>query len=426
MAIENISTVKDGKRVIVKKPELLAPAGNLEKLKIAVRYGADAVYIGGQEFGLRSNADNFSIEEMREGVEFARQYGAKIYVTTNIYAHNENMDGLEEYLQAIEDAGVTGIIVADPLIIETCKRVAPRLEVHLSTQQSVTNWKAVQFWKEEGLDRVVLARETSHEEIKQIKEHVDVEIESFIHGAMCISYSGRCVLSNHMTARDSNRGGCCQSCRWDYDLMKQTDDANYPDIPMFSEQDAPFAMSPKDLNLILSIPKMIDIGIDCLKIEGRMKSIHYVATVVSVYRKVIDAYCEDPDHFKVKQEWIDELDKCANRDTAPAFYEGTPGYQEQMYGNHSKKTNYVFAGLVLDYDTQTGIATIQQRNHFKPGDKIEFFGPDIQGFSQTAGTIWDDSGNEIDAARHPLQIVKMKVDQQVFPYNMMRKELKWQ
>ncbi|TCT27071.1 putative protease [Melghiribacillus thermohalophilus] len=426
MAIENISTVKDGKRVIVKKPELLAPAGNLEKLKIAVRYGADAVYIGGQEFGLRSNADNFSIEEMREGVEFARQYGAKIYVTTNIYAHNENMDGLEEYLQAIEDAGVTGIIVADPLIIETCKRVAPRLEVHLSTQQSVTNWKAVQFWKEEGLDRVVLARETSHEEIKQIKEHVDVEIESFIHGAMCISYSGRCVLSNHMTARDSNRGGCCQSCRWDYDLMKQTDDANYPDIPMFSEQDAPFAMSPKDLNLILSIPKMIDIGIDCLKIEGRMKSIHYVATVVSVYRKVIDAYCEDPDHFEVKKEWIDELDKCANRDTAPAFYEGTPGYQEQMYGNHSKKTNYVFAGLVLDYDTQTGIATIQQRNHFKPGDKIEFFGPDIQGFSQTAGTIWDDSGNEIDAARHPLQIVKMKVDQQVFPYNMMRKELKWQ
>lgn len=426
MAIENISTVKDGKRVIVKKPELLAPAGNLEKLKIAVRYGADAVYIGGQEFGLRSNADNFSIEEMREGVEFARQYGAKIYVTTNIYAHNENMDGLEEYLQAIEDAGVTGIIVADPLIIETCKRVAPRLEVHLSTQQSVTNWKAVQFWKEEGLDRVVLARETSHEEIKQIKEHVDVEIESFIHGAMCISYSGRCVLSNHMTARDSNRGGCCQSCRWDYDLMKQTDDANSPDIPMFSEQDAPFAMSPKDLNLILSIPKMIDIGIDCLKIEGRMKSIHYVATVVSVYRKVIDAYCEDPDHFEVKKEWIDELDKCANRDTAPAFYEGTPGYQEQMYGNHSKKTNYVFAGLVLDYDTQTGIATIQQRNHFKPGDKIEFFGPDIQGFSQTAGTIWDDSGNEIDAARHPLQIVKMKVDQQVFPYNMMRKELKWQ
>ncbi|MBO8155990.1 MAG: U32 family peptidase [Bacillaceae bacterium] len=424
MAIGQISTVKDGKRVIVKKPELLAPAGNLEKLKIAIRYGADAVYIGGQEFGLRSNADNFSIEEMREGVEFARQYGAKIYVTTNIYAHNENMDGLEEYLQDIEDAGVTGIIVADPLIIETCKRVAPQLEVHLSTQQSVTNWKAVQFWKEEGLDRVVLARETSHEEIKQIKENVDVEIESFIHGAMCISYSGRCVLSNHMTARDSNRGGCCQSCRWDYDLMKQTEDQNDSDIPLFSEDDAPFAMSPKDLNLILSIPKMIDIGIDCLKIEGRMKSIHYVATVVSVYRKIIDAYCEDPDNFEVKKEWLEELDKCANRDTAPAFYEGVPGYQEQMYGNHSKKTKYAFAGLVLDFDAETNIATIQQRNHFKPGDNIEFFGPDIKGFSQVAGTIWDEDGNEIDAARHPLQIVKMKIDHPVFPYNMMRKELK--
>ena len=217
--LENkISQWIDGKRVIVKKPELLAPAGNLEKLKIAVRYGADAVYIGGQEYGLRSNAGNFTIDEMKEGVEFAKQYGAKIYVTTNIYAHNENMEGLPEYLKGIEGAGVTGIIVADPLIIETCKKAAPKLEIHLSTQQSLSNWKAVQFWKEEGLDRVVLARETSGDEMKEMKEKVDIEIETFIHGAMCIAYSGRCTLSNHMTARDSNRGGCCQSCRWDYDL----------------------------------------------------------------------------------------------------------------------------------------------------------------------------------------------------------------
>ncbi|MEQ6389428.1 U32 family peptidase [Bacillaceae bacterium S4-13-58] len=420
MAIGEISKVIDGKRVIVKKPELLAPAGNLEKLKIAVRYGADAVFIGGQEFGLRSNADNFSLEEMAEGVEFAKQYNARIYVTTNIFAHNENMDGLEEYLQGIENAGVHGIIVADPLIIETCKRVAPKLEVHLSTQQSLSNFKAVEFWKEEGLERVVLARETSHEEIKEMKEKVDIEIETFIHGAMCISYSGRCVLSNHMTARDSNRGGCCQSCRWDYGLMKKNEGEN--DLALFSEEDAPFAMSPKDLNLLLSIPKMIDIGIDSLKIEGRMKSIHYVATVVSVYRKVIDAYCADPDHFEIKKEWIEELDKCANRDTASAFYEGTPSHKEQMYGNHSKKTSYDFAGLVLDFDIENNMATIQQRNHFKPGDKIEFFGPELSGFSQTVGTIWDEDGNELDAARHPLQIVKIKVDQPVFPYNMMRKE----
>ncbi|MBO8177581.1 MAG: U32 family peptidase [Bacillus sp. (in: Bacteria)] len=416
---DKISTIVDGKRVIVKKPELLAPAGSLEKLKIAVHYGADAVYIGGQEYGLRSNADNFTLEEMKEGVEFANKYGAKVYVTTNIYAHNENINGLEEYLKGIQDTGVTGIIVADPLIIETCRRVAPKLEVHLSTQQSLTNWKAVQFWKEEGLERVVLARETSAKEIREIKEKVDIEIETFIHGAMCISYSGRCVLSNHMTARDSNRGGCCQSCRWDYDLY-EWNDGN--EIPLFSENDAPFAMSPKDLKLVESIPKMIELGIDSLKIEGRMKSIHYVATVVSVYRKVIDVYCADPDNFKIKKEWLEELDKCANRDTAPAFFEGVPGYQEQMFGVHGKKTKYDFVGLVLDYDPETQMVTLQQRNYFKPGDEVEFFGPEIENFTQVIDTIWDEDGNELEAARHPLQIVRFKVNQPVYKYNMMRKE----
>lgn len=416
---EPISKMIDGKRVIVKKPELLAPAGNLEKLKIAVMYGADAVFIGGQEYGLRSNADNFSIEEIAEGVQFANKYGAKIYVTTNIFAHNENMDGLDEYLVALEGAGVTGIIVADPLIIETCRKVAPKLEVHLSTQQSLSNWKAVQFWKEEGLERVVLARETSAEEIKEMKEKVDIEIEAFIHGAMCIAYSGRCTLSNHMTARDSNRGGCCQSCRWDYDLYEMMQNE---EVPLYEEKDAPFAMSPKDLKLIESIPKMIELGIDSLKIEGRMKSIHYVATVVSVYRKVIDAYCADPDNFVFKKEWIEELDKCANRDTAPAFFEGVPGYQEQMYGNHSKKTTYDFVGLVLDYDAETKMVTLQQRNHFKPGEEVEFFGPEIDNFRTVIETIYDEDGNELDAARHPLQIVKFKVEQPVYPYNMMRKE----
>ncbi|MBO9130447.1 U32 family peptidase [Bacillus sp. 165] len=424
MTVKEISRVIDGKRVITKKPELLAPAGNLEKLKIAVRYGADAVFIGGQEFGLRSNADNFTLEEMAEGVQFANKYGAKIYVTTNIFAHNENMEGLEEYLQGIERAGVTGIIVADPLIIETCKQAAPKLEIHLSTQQSLSNWKAVQYWKEEGLERVVLAREVGYEEMKEMKEKVDIEIEAFIHGAMCIAYSGRCTLSNHMTARDSNRGGCCQSCRWDYDLIQtETQLQNAQELPLFTEEDAPFAMSPKDLTLVQSIPKMIEIGIDSLKIEGRMKSIHYVATVVSVYRKVIDAYCADPDNFVFKQEWIDELDKCANRDTAPAFFEGTPGYQEQMYGNHSKKTTFDFVGLVLDYNAETGIATIQQRNYFKPGQEVEFFGPEIENFTQKVETIWDEEGNELDAARHPLQIVKIKVDKPVHPYNMMRKSI---
>lgn len=417
---DKISQIVNGKRVIVKKPELLAPAGNLEKLKIAVQYGADAVFIGGQEYGLRSNAGNFTFDEMKEGVEFAKKYGAKIYVTTNIFAHNENIDGLEEYILGLKGAGIAGIIVADPLIIETCRRLAPEIEVHLSTQQSLSNWKAVQFWKEEGLERVVLARETSAEEIREMKEKVDIEIETFIHGAMCIAYSGRCTLSNHMTARDSNRGGCCQSCRWDYDLYALD---QQEEVAQFSEGDAPFAMSPKDLKLIESIPQMIELGIDSLKIEGRMKSIHYVATVVSVYRKVIDAYCADPENFVIQKEWLVELDKCANRDTAPAFFEGVPGYKEQMFGNHSKKTTFDFAGLVLDYDAENQMVTLQQRNYFKPGQEVEFFGPEIENFTTVVEKIWDEDGNELDAARHPMQIVKFKLDKPVYPNNMMRKEI---
>jgi U32 family peptidase len=417
---DTISEIVNGKRVIVKKPELLAPAGNLEKLKIAVQYGADAVFIGGQEYGLRSNADNFTFEEMKEGVEFAKKYGARIYVTTNIFAHNENIDGLEDYILGLKETGIAGIIVADPLIIETCRRLAPEIEIHISTQQSITNWKTAQFWKESGAERVVLAREASAEEIREMKEKVDVEIEIFIHGAMCIAYSGRCTLSNHMTARDSNRGGCCQSCRWDYDLYQL--EGNTAEVPLYGENDAPFAMSPKDLNLIQAIPQMIELGIDSLKIEGRMKSIHYIATVVSVYRKVIDAYCADPDNFVIKREWLEELDKCANRETAPAFFEGVPGYKEQMFGNHSNKTKFEFVGLVLDYNEETQMVTLQQRNHFKPDQEVEFFGPEIQNFTHVIDKIWDEKGNELDAARHPLQIVQFKLDKPVYPNNMMRKE----
>ncbi|HAR6324168.1 TPA: U32 family peptidase [Staphylococcus pseudintermedius] len=418
-----LEEVKPASQAKMKKPELLAPAGNLEKLKIAVHYGADAVFIGGQEYGLRSNADNFTMDEIREGVEFANRYGAKIYVTTNIIAHDENMEGLDDYLEQLEATGATGIIVADPLIIETCKRVAPKLEIHLSTQQSLSNYKAVEYWKEEGLDRVVLARETGAMEMQEIKDKVDIEIEAFIHGAMCIAYSGRCTLSNHMTARDSNRGGCCQSCRWDYDLLTVDNDGEL-DVYYEDGNAVPFAMSPRDLKLIESIPNMMDLGIDSLKIEGRMKSIHYIATVVSVYRKVIDAYVADPENFKIKPEWLFELDKCANRDTAPAFFKGTPGYEEQMFGNESsKKAPFDFIGLVLDYDKDSQMATIQQRNHFKPGQEVEFFGPEIQTFKQVVDKIYDEEGNELDAARHPLQIVQIKVDQPIYPNNMMRKEV---
>lgn len=422
--MKTLTEIQTQEKSKIKKPELLAPAGNLEKLKIAVHYGADAVFLGGQEYGLRSNADNFTMAEIKEGVEFANQYNAKIYVTTNIIAHDENIKGLENYLIKLEKTGATGIIVADPLIIETCKQVAPKLEIHLSTQQSLSNTKAVQYWKEEGLDRVVLARETGAMEMKEMKENVDIEIEAFIHGAMCIAYSGRCTLSNHMTARDSNRGGCCQSCRWDYDLLEVDNDGEL-DLYYQDGDTVPFAMSPKDLKLIESIPQMMEIGIDSLKIEGRMKSIHYIATVVSVYRKVIDAYAEDPENFKINPEWLKELDKCANRDTAPAFFEGTPGYEEQMFGvQQNKKSPYDFCGLVIDYDETTQIATIQQRNHFKPGQEIEFFGPEIQSFRQVIDAIFDEEGNSLDAARHPLQIVQIKVNHPIYPKNMMRKEIR--
>ncbi|WP_411347736.1 peptidase U32 family protein [Paenibacillus sp. WLX2291] len=431
-----------GKRYRLDKPELLAPAGNLEKLKFAIHYGADAVYIGGQKYGLRSNADNFSFEEMREGVQFANRYGAKVFVATNIYAHDEDVDGIEEYLRNLEDVGISAIIVADPTIIEVALRCAPRLEVHLSTQQSTLNWQAVKFWKEQGLPRVVLGRETSLEEIAEIKKHVDVEIESFIHGAMCSSFSGRCVLSNHFTDRDSNRGGCCQSCRWKYDLFEDARpqsrwmseeemmDKQAPEpfslgdnqLPLYNEGDNPFSMGSKDLCMLEAIPDLIEVGIDSFKIEGRMKSIHYVATVVNAYRQAIDSYMADPDHYVLKPEWLEELNKAANRPLNTGFFYDTPDEEDHIYEPEDKAVPYDFAGLVLDYDAATGMATIQQRNHFKPGQEIEFFGPDNTFFKQQVGMIWDEEGNELDAARHPLQKIKMKVDQPVRYFDMMRKK----
>ncbi|WP_341281819.1 U32 family peptidase [Paenibacillus sp. FSL H8-0537] len=413
-ATSPVKTRYQGKRHRLDRPELLAPAGNLEKLKFAIHYGADAVYIGGQKYGLRSNAGNFSFEEMREGVEFAKRYGAKVFVATNIYAHNEDIGGLEEYLRNLEEVGISAIIVADPIIIETAARVAPKLEAHLSTQQSTLNWQAVQFWKEEGLPRVVLARETSFEEIAEIKKHVDIEIEAFIHGAMCSSFSGRCVLSNHFTDRDSNRGGCSQSCRWKYDLFVD-------DMPMYTEGEDQFTMGSKDLCMIEYLPELIDVGVDSFKIEGRMKSIHYVATVVNVYRQAIDSYFEDPENFVLKQEWLDEIFKAANRPLNTGFFLDTPGAEDHIYEPEDKPAPYDFAGVVLEYNEETGIAVVQQRNHFKLGQEVEFVGPGGRYFKQTITRMTDDKGQELDAARHPLQRIHIKTFAPVEPMDMLRK-----
>ncbi|MFC7748483.1 U32 family peptidase [Paenibacillus thermoaerophilus] len=404
-----------------RKPELLAPGGSLEKLKFAIHYGADAVYIGGQKYGLRSNADNFSFDEMREAVRFADRYGARVFVAANIYAHEEDLDGVADYLRELESIGIAAIIVADPAIIEICKRVAPRLEIHLSTQQSTMNWQAVRFWKEEGVHRVVLAREASFEQIREIKRRVDVEIEAFVHGAMCSSFSGRCTLSNHFTDRDSNRGGCCQSCRWHYDLF-EGDRMAAEDVRMFEEGADPFMMSAKDLGMIHHIPDIVESGIDSLKIEGRMKSIHYVATVVNAYRQAIDAYCENPEGYELKPEWVEEIGKAANRPLNTGFFYDRPGHEDHIFGPEEKTVAFDFAGLVLDYDEASGMATVQQRNHFKPGQTVEFFGPDGTWFRQTLGELRDAEGNVLDAARHPLQEIRLKTDKPVRPFDMMRKE----
>lgn len=409
-------------RTITKKPEVLAPAGTLEKLKTAIHYGADAVYIGGNAYSLRRRAGNFTYEEMVEGVAFANAHNAKVYVAANMVTHQGDEEGSGDFFRTLRDIGIHAVIVSDPALIEICAIEAPGLPIHLSTQASVTNYETLNFWKDEGLERVVLAREMSMEEIKEMRRNTDIEIEAFIHGAMCISYSGRCVLSNHMANRDANRGGCSQSCRWKYGLFDM-------DIPeernslLGGTPEEAFSMSAVDMTMIRHIPDLVESGIDSLKIEGRMKSIHYVSTVSNVYRQAIDAYCADPDHYEFKQEWEDELWKVAQRELATGFYYGVPTEEEQLFGKRRKIPAYSFVGQVLDYDENTQMATIQQRNNFGVGDEIEVYGPGFTHVYQTVENLWDEEGNAIDRAPNAMMIVKMKVESPVKPQDMLRKRV---
>lgn len=408
----------------LKRPELLAPAGTLEKLKTAIHYGADAVYIGGDAYGLRSRAGNFSFEEMAEGVEFAHSRNAKVYVAANMVTHENDQIGAGEFFRTLRDIGIDAVIVSDPALMQICAMDAPGLEIHLSTQQSAVNYETLNFWQEAGLTRCVLGREVSMEEVVEIRAKTDVEIEAFIHGAMCISYSGRCTLSNHMADRDANRGGCCQSCRWKYGLF---------DLPALGDKemvgkgeegiDEPFSMSAVDLSMIQHIPDIVESGIDSLKIEGRMKSIHYVSTVVNVYRKALDSYIEDPENYVLQEDWVDELWKVAQRELATGFYYGTPTEKEQLFGERRRKPRYKFIGQVLAYDEETKIATIQQRNLFKVGDKIEFYGPGMRHHPEELEEMWNEEGETIRSAPHAMQIVTMKVSQPVKPQDMIRKSL---
>lgn len=404
----------------LKKPEVLAPAGTLEKLKTAIHYGADAVYIGGNAYSLRRRAGNFTYDEMQEGIRFAGEHNAKVYVAANMVTHEDDEAGAGEYFRTIRDLGVDAVIVSDPALMEICMMDAPGLPIHLSTQASATNYETLNFWKEEGLERIVLAREVSMDEIKEIRQNTDIEIEVFIHGAMCISYSGRCTLSNHMSARDANRGGCSQSCRWKYELFEM-DEVGERISLLGGDPEEAFSMSAVDMSMIRHIPDLVQNGVDSLKIEGRMKSIHYVSTVANVYSQAVNTYCADPENYEFNPEWEDELWKVAQRELATGFYYGVPTENQQLFGKRRKIPGYTFIGQVLDYDEETGIATIEQRNNFGVGDEVEFYGPGFTHHKQKIEKLWNEDGEEIDRARHPLMKVKMKVTKPVKPLDMMRK-----
>ncbi len=393
----------------MRKPELLAPAGDLERLKFALLYGADAVYVGGTMFGLRANASNFTLEALEEGVSFAHDLKKKVYVTVNIALHAKEIQKLTDYLKELDRIGVDAIILNDPAIIPIAKENT-NLELHLSTQQSTLNYEAVEFWKEQGITRIVLGRETTKEEIAEIMKHVDIEIECFIHGAMCASYSGRCVLSNFLTARDSNRGGCSQICRWDFDLL----DHEFQHL----KGEKTFTFCTKDLSLLKYIPDMIDMGIVSFKIEGRMRSIYYIATIVDIYRKVIDEYVQQKETYEYNSEYEKVLRNCANRDSVPQFFNGSEGAECQYYNGRVEVSNQDFLGLVLDYNH--GYARIEQRNFFKKGDKIEFFGPNKQPFKMIVDEILDEDDRQIEVVRHPRQIVKIAVSKPVASGDFMR------
>ena len=384
--------------------ELLAPAGDLEKLKFAFHYGADAVYIGGQNFSLRANAKNFSLEDIKAGVEYAHKMQKRVYVTVNIIFHNKDTEGLEEYLWELSRIHVDAVIVSDLFVIELIRKQNIPLEVHLSTQASVLNHKSASFYKSLGVTRIVLAREASREDIKAIKESTGLELECFVHGAMCTSLSGRCVLSNRLTNRDANRGGCAQICRW-----------------VFEVEDSPkFSMTSKDLNMIPYLEEMITSGVNSFKVEGRMRGIYYIATVILCYRRMLDKI---KDHSLTKEDeayYLAILNRVANRESSPQFFDKLPGEKEQYFLGRQEVSNQDFLGLVLDYDEKEQFVTLEQRNYFKVGDEVQFFGPNMETFSYTVHTIWNENGEEISVANHPNMILKMPLDRHVSRLDMMR------
>lgn len=402
------------------KPELLAPAGNFEKMKMALIYGADAVFMGGKTFGLRAFSDNFTDEELRKAVAVAHSMGKKAYITVNIFPHNDDLVHLPEYIRYLSEIKADAIIISDLGVYRIVRQVAPDLPIHISTQANNTNWSSVLFWQQAGAKRVVLARELSLKEIQEIRSKVDIELEAFIHGATCMSYSGRCLLSNYMTGRDANRGECAQACRWKYHLVEATRPGQY--IPVTEDERGTYIFNTKDLCLLAHIPELVASGLNSFKIEGRMKSVHYVATVVKVYREAIDAFFENPDRYHPKELWWKELQKISHREYSTGFYFNKTTENDQIYTGSTYTQSHDFIGLVKDYDYQTGLATVEQRNNMKVGDEIEVMQPPGQpNFMQSIDKMYDQDGNEIIVAPHAQMTIRIPFNQPVTEFSMLRR-----
>lgn len=404
------------------KIELLAPAGDLEKLKIAVEYGADAVYFGGEMFSLRAGAGNLTIPEIEEGVEYAHSKGAKCHMAMNIFAHNEDIEPLRRYLESIRHIPIDAFIVSDPGVITVLKDVIPDAELHISTQANMTNYVTANFWYNMGVKRLVLARELTLGEIREIRQRIpeDLDLESFVHGAMCISYSGRCLLSNYMIDRDANRGMCAHPCRWKYKLVEEKRPGEY--YPVEEDNRGTYIMNSKDLCMLEHLPDLIDAGVSSFKIEGRMKSVFYVATVVSAYRKAIDSYMADPENYSFDYSWYNEMLKASHREFTTGFYYDKPTNEDQNYQTSAYTREYSFTGKVLSYDTDSSIAVVEQRNKMNLGDTIEVFGPDIDYFEQKLTVLLDEDDNPIESAPHPQQILHIKMNKPVKPNYILRKK----
>ena len=403
-----------------KKPELLAPAGNMEKLRIALLYGADAVYLGGPSYGLRALGGNFTLKELAEAVAFVHRFGKKAYVTVNVYPRSEEFAALSEYLQYLYEIGTDAVLVADLGVFSLSREVTPELPVHVSTQANSVNAEAVNAWAKLGAARVVLARELSLAEIREIRRRCATELEIFIHGAMCVSYSGRCLMSQYFTGRDANRGNCAQACRWRYALMEETRPGQY--FPIEEDTRGTYFFNSKDMCLMPRLTDVLESGLDSLKIEGRMKSVHYVAGVTKAYRMAIDRYFESPEDFTVAPEWLEELDKVSHRAYTTSLFDGTSSAENQIYGTSSYRQTSEFVGLVLEYDAATGFALVEQRNHMHVGEEIEIFQPRSSGWRQELTEMTDEDGLPIEVAPHPQQHVRIRMVRPVEEYALLRRD----